>query len=140
MDKKKREPGFTLIELMIVIAIIAVLAAIAIPNFMRFQMKARQSEARILLSGLYGAEVAFFAEASRFSSDYMEIHFSPIEDPKYYKNWYLNISADTFHFTATCSADIDNDTINDVWVVTERNRGPWNLYDDVINEPNPYPY
>ncbi len=42
---------------MIVVAIIAILAAIAIPNYMSFQNKSRQSEARILLTGVYGSEV-----------------------------------------------------------------------------------
>ena len=45
--------GFTLIELMIVVAIIGILAAIAIPNFVRFQARARQSEASTNLKSLF---------------------------------------------------------------------------------------
>ena len=135
-----RSRGFTLVELMIVVAIIAILASIAIPNFLRFQMKSRQSEARILLSGVYEAEVAFFAEANRFSSDYNEINFTPAADPKYYKNWYLNISGESTHFTATCSADIDNDFISDVWMVTDNNREPWNIFNDITDILRPYPF
>ena len=54
--------GFTLIELMIVVAIIGILAAIAIPNFLQYQLKSRQSEAKTNLQAIKTSEVSFQAE------------------------------------------------------------------------------
>jgi len=51
----RKASGFTLIELMIVVAIIGILAAIAIPNFLKFQCKSKQSEAKTNLSGIFTA-------------------------------------------------------------------------------------
>lgn len=71
------EKGFSLVELMIVVAIIGILATIAIPNFNRFQVKARQSEAKSLLGGLYIAEKSFFAEWNSYYGDFRDVGFTP---------------------------------------------------------------
>ncbi len=51
--------GFTLIELMIVVAIVGILASIAIPNFLNYQAKAQQSEARVSLGAIYVGMTAY---------------------------------------------------------------------------------
>ena len=57
--------GFTLIELMIVVAIIGILAAIAIPNFIKFQCRSKQSEAKSQLKSMYVAQESYFAGTQR---------------------------------------------------------------------------
>lgn len=59
--------GFSLIELMVVVAIIAFLAMIAVPNFNRFLAKAKRAEAYMNLNSIYAAEKAYFAEHGTYS-------------------------------------------------------------------------
>ncbi|MEQ1656051.1 MAG: prepilin-type N-terminal cleavage/methylation domain-containing protein [Nitrospira sp.] len=64
----RKQEGFTLIELMIVVAIIGILAAIAIPNFLQYQMKSRQSEAKTNVTSIKTSQLAFQGERGCFAS------------------------------------------------------------------------
>lgn len=66
----KTQAGFSLIELMIVVAIIGILATVAIPNFSRFQAKARQANAKSVLSGYFTAQKATYSEFQYFPGNF----------------------------------------------------------------------
>ncbi len=59
--------AFTLIELMIVVAIIAFLAMVCVPTFTRFLAKAKRAEAYMNLSSIYAAQKAYWAEHGTYS-------------------------------------------------------------------------
>lgn len=61
--------GFTLVELMIVVAIIAFLAMVSVPNFMGFLGKAKRSEAYMNLHAMYAAQKAYWAEHGKYSDN-----------------------------------------------------------------------
>ena len=80
---KKMKKGFTLIELMIVVAIIGILAAIAIPNFIKFQARSKQSEAKANLKALFVTEKAYLQAVDRYSSSFTEVGFAPERNNRY---------------------------------------------------------
>jgi type IV pilus assembly protein PilA len=134
----KKNKGFTLIELMIVVAIIAILAAIAIPNFLKFVAKTKRSEAKYNLEAIYKAQTSYFGEYDTYSSSFVTIRWRPDGTIYYYtfcngaeyfgKTLALNPmpaglapAATKSSFTAYGWGNIDNDDPpKDVWYINDR--------------------
>jgi len=131
----QNQRGFSLTELMIVVAIIGILATIAIPNFLRYQAKAKQTEAKSNLVALHTAEIAYFAEYNGFIGDFNAIGFgvSGASQRYYYELGSANLgtlppgctastldSVSATGFTAVAIGNIDGDATCDVWTIDDQ--------------------
>ncbi len=104
--------GFTLIELMIVVAIIGILAAIAIPNFMNYQCKAKQSEAKSNLGNIRSMQEAYYAEYDSYGG-LLDVGYSAKGQPRY---TYTMTTANSTLFLATASGTINTQV--DTWTMS----------------------
>jgi type IV pilus assembly protein PilA len=73
----RNNKGFSLIELMVVVAIIGVLAAIAVPNYQKFTAKSKQSEAKSNLSAVYSSMRAFNSEWQTYNTRFQVNGYAP---------------------------------------------------------------
>ncbi len=94
------ESGFTLIELMIVIAIIGILAAIAIPNFLSYQRKGYDAAAKAEAKNFYGISLAYIGDKGQanvitLSSTVPPVGFSRNTDITYTGSFIVDTSGST---------------------------------------------
>jgi type IV pilus assembly protein PilA len=143
----RNKKGFTLIELMIVVAIIGILAAIAIPNFLKFQAKSKQSEAKTNLKAIYTAETGYYGENNAYNT-FDKVNWQPVGVNRYTYDIGTPtistppgagtlliiagtpVSADPGglgqvvtdnNFKAAAYGNIDNDGDLDQWTITDNN-------------------
>lgn len=103
---KSRGKGFTLMELMIVVIIVGILGALALPNYMKTQQKSYAAEAWSNLSLILKGSKAYYADHSALAAPWStDISYLPIENPNTMSNakfsysiatsgsWYIQIYA-----------------------------------------------
>lgn len=140
----KNRKGFTLIELMIVVAIIGILAAIAIPNFLTFRLKAKTSEAKANLGAIRTVQEAYRAEEDTYYPSGSTIARYPGSPDTTKQTWtasatgfsalgfepagqvyydYGISAADATSFTGDAYGDLDGDLMLARYVITSAGSG-----------------
>ena len=133
LPRPRRRRGFTLIELLIVTGIVGMLAAIAIPNFIRFQVKAKSSEGKTNLAAIRSAEAVYFAELSIYVSADVSPNLAPgsqrqgfVSSPGFdllgwqpegdvYFTYAVSSGEVGKIFHATAQANLDSDDTAQIW-------------------------
>jgi len=117
--RKKNQKGFTILELLIVGAILGILAGIAVPIYLSFLKRARQVEAPVALNEVQRLESMYFA----FNGGYGtldEIGYHPATALRYYTVTLELIPASngpSASYIATAAGNIDSDPDEDIWTI-----------------------
>ena len=137
---RRSAEGFTLIELMIVVAIIGILASIAIPNFLRFQGRARQAEAKTNLKAIFTSSKSAFVEQGKLNCGFCS--WQPEGSNRYTYRAHngtaelvvagtqggpvagvdaATVDTEYGKFTANAMGNIDTDNFLDGWMINDGN-------------------
>jgi prepilin-type N-terminal cleavage/methylation domain-containing protein len=128
-DKKKKIRGFTLIELMIVVVIIGILAALALPRFMTSSTKSKQSEAKQYLKEIYTMQRTYLMDSETYACNgavadstntlaFVNICVEIMLPARYT----YSMTASRNQFTCIATANLDDDPAIDTWVIDDTGR------------------
>ena len=138
MVKNVRQYGFTLVELMVTVAILGILAALATGSFFSYQARAKQSEIKSNLGAIGELAISYKTEYDTYITDWSGIGWQPMGTTRY-RYWYNGAAAagtptspetgtnysdpgsaaavDTF--VAGAVGNIDRDNFTDQWLYNQ---------------------
>ncbi len=126
----RRRRGFSLVELMVTVSLVAFLGSLAVTSYSLFIAKSHRSEALLALSGIYKWQLAYFSETGRYADTFDELGFdllgaARVDERTFQGRFYtytLNaLSQDGVegaNYQAVASGDIDpSDPVLDVLMI-----------------------
>ena len=113
---RKRFNGFSLMEVMIVVVIIGILAALAYPNLEKYLKRARQTEAKTNLSAIYTAQKIYFTLHQSYADDINKLDLSLVQGDLY---TFTIQEASTSTFKAQAEGNIDDAAALDTWTIDQ---------------------
>lgn len=162
LPKKLSSNGFTLIELMVVVAIIGILAALAIPTMAKYVTKAKQTEVKANMTSIYTAQMTYFVENNHFTQYFTDpisgdrvLEFEIQGDQLYTYDMFGDVpdglmagrfpvlpnacypdwTGGLTSFTILAYANVDKDPAIDTWVL-DLNKSPYACHDDFTQATN----
>jgi type IV pilus assembly protein PilE len=120
----KNQSGFSLTELLIVLVIIGILAALALPKFMSVITRAKATEAKLMLKQVYQLQKSYYLEHDLYGEQLMVIGFEPEllkteGGTARYRIEMAEVSPVGFTATATAVIDFDKDGTFNIWSVDQ---------------------
>lgn len=112
------QKAFALIELMVIVAILSVVAAIAVPRFLRHQTLTRQEECHRNLASLLAAEKGYFQKKGEYVAETETLRWQPVGRP-WHTYRFLPSSSPKTTFLFGCIGNIDRDPTLDEATIDE---------------------